>query len=250
MDPFKSCFLAFLDRGRKVFSLELILCYYWGKNLCECISYLPLVMRIFYSAWEQKLTSFRVGFGHCFFQLFLGLGKIQVMAKIFPKVLKLFLGFTFPATESFLIHLYLPVLSWTLRGAFLLEISGTFSLDSSLLSVILFCMLSCFSNVQPSVHGDYLGMNTGVGCSVLLQRIFLIQGSNLNLLCLLHWLVGSLPLVPPGKPNTFPFIKKNLKQLREYPRKMFTLFQKLLIPWLLKAPVYFFSTYGRPLGFI
>ena len=26
------------------------------------------------------------------------------------------------------------------------------------------------------------------------------QGSNLCLLCLLHWQAGSLPLVPPGKP--------------------------------------------------
>jgi len=30
--------------------------------------------------------------------------------------------------------------------------------------------------------------------------IFLTHGSNLHLFCLLHWQVGSLPLVPPGKP--------------------------------------------------
>ena len=29
------------------------------------------------------------------------------------------------------------------------------------------------------------------------------QGSNLRLLCLLHWQAGSLPLVPPGKPLSF-----------------------------------------------
>ena len=29
----------------------------------------------------------------------------------------------------------------------------------------------------------------------------LTQGSNLHLLCLLHWQAGSLPLVPPGKPS-------------------------------------------------
>ena len=34
----------------------------------------------------------------------------------------------------------------------------------------------------------------------LLQGIFPTQGSNLCLLCLLHWQVGSLPLAPPGKP--------------------------------------------------
>ena len=35
----------------------------------------------------------------------------------------------------------------------------------------------------------------------LLQGIFPTQGSKLHLLCLLHWLAGSLPLVPPGKPH-------------------------------------------------
>ena len=35
----------------------------------------------------------------------------------------------------------------------------------------------------------------------ILQGIFLTQGLNLHLLCLLCWQVGSLPLAPPGKPN-------------------------------------------------
>ena len=52
----------------------------------------------------------------------------------------------------------------------------------------------------PGGPWDSLGQNTGVGCHALLQGIFPIQGSNLCLLCLLHWQVGSLPLVPPGKP--------------------------------------------------
>ena len=52
-----------------------------------------------------------------------------------------------------------------------------------------------------SVHGDSPGKNTGVGCYVLLQGIFLTQGSNLLLSCLLRWQVGSLPLVPPGSPR-------------------------------------------------
>ena len=42
---------------------------------------------------------------------------------------------------------------------------------------------------------DSPGKNTGVGCHFLLQRIIPTQGSNLPLLCLLHWQVGSLPLV-------------------------------------------------------
>ena len=43
---------------------------------------------------------------------------------------------------------------------------------------------------------DSPGKNTRVGCHFLLQGIFLIQVSNLHLLCLLHWQMGSLPLVP------------------------------------------------------
>ena len=44
--------------------------------------------------------------------------------------------------------------------------------------------------------------NTGMGCYALLQGIFLTQGLNLHFLCLLHWQMGSLPLVPPGKPHS------------------------------------------------
>ena len=33
------------------------------------------------------------------------------------------------------------------------------------------------------------------------RESFLTQGSNLCLLCLLHWQADSLPLAPPGKPN-------------------------------------------------
>ena len=49
-----------------------------------------------------------------------------------------------------------------------------------------------------SVHG-ILQANTGVSCYALFQGIFQTQGSNLHLFCLLHWQVGSLPLVPSGK---------------------------------------------------
>ena len=40
-----------------------------------------------------------------------------------------------------------------------------------------------------------------MGCHSLLQGIFLTQGLNLHLLCLLHWQVSSLPLAQPGKPS-------------------------------------------------
>ena len=46
---------------------------------------------------------------------------------------------------------------------------------------------------------DSPGTNTGVGCHVLLQGIFLTQGSNPCLLHLVHWQAGSLPLAPPAK---------------------------------------------------
>ena len=54
--------------------------------------------------------------------------------------------------------------------------------------------------LQPSrflCSWDSPGKNTRVGCHVLLQRIFLTQGSKLHLLCLLHWQASSLLLVPP-----------------------------------------------------
>ena len=38
------------------------------------------------------------------------------------------------------------------------------------------------------------------GCHALLQEVFLTQRLNPLLLCLPHWQVGSLPLVPTGKP--------------------------------------------------
>ena len=74
------------------------------------------------------------------------------------------------------------------------------------------CALSCFSHVWlfvtpmdcsstgSSVHGDSPGKSTGVDCYALLQGTFPTQGSKLSLLCLLHWQVDSLPLMPPGKP--------------------------------------------------
>ena len=56
-----------------------------------------------------------------------------------------------------------------------------------------------YSPPGSSVHGDSPGKNTGVGCHALLQGIFPTQGLNQNLLYLLRWQLGSLPLVPPGK---------------------------------------------------
>ena len=41
---------------------------------------------------------------------------------------------------------------------------------------------------------NFPGKNTGVSFLFLLQGIFLTQGSNLQLLCLLYWQADSLPL--------------------------------------------------------
>ena len=54
-----------------------------------------------------------------------------------------------------------------------------------------------------SIFGDFPGKNTEVGCHFLLQRIFITQGLNPCLLCLLHWQANSLLLVPAGKPSTY-----------------------------------------------
>ena len=59
------------------------------------------------------------------------------------------------------------------------------------------CDLMVCSPPGSSVHG-ILQAKIGVGCHALLQGIFLTQGLNLCLLCLLHWQAGSIPLAPPG----------------------------------------------------
>ena len=83
--------------------------------------------------------------------------------------------------------------------------------QSSSLNHYILCFLSCFSHVrlfvtlwivafQAPLSMGFFIKNTGVGFHVLLQEIFPAQGLNPCPLCLLHWQVGSLPLVPPGKP--------------------------------------------------
>ena len=101
------------------------------------------------------------------------------------------------------------------RGSFLtcLEVQLPFLADTITTQmeqpVFCECMLSHFSHVQliwTAAHQAPLswcspGKNTGVGCYALLQGIFLIQGSNPDLLYILHWQAVSLPLMSPEKPN-------------------------------------------------
>ena len=69
------------------------------------------------------------------------------------------------------------------------------------------------------VHGNSPSKKTGVGCHTLLQGIFPTKGSNPHVLSLIHWQVGSLPLVPPEKPHSALVLYKygitvaNFKQL-------------------------------------
>ena len=49
---------------------------------------------------------------------------------------------------------------------------------------------------------DSPGKNTGMRCHFFLQGIFSTQGLNPRLLHVLHWQADSLPLAPPGKPET------------------------------------------------
>ena len=53
--------------------------------------------------------------------------------------------------------------------------------------------------------------NTIVGCHFLLQGIFLTQGSNPCLLCLLHWQADSLPQSHLGSPIQMNYRNSNDK---------------------------------------
>ena len=67
-----------------------------------------------------------------------------------------------------------------------------------------------------SVHGISQAKNTGVGCHLLPQGIFLTQGSNPRLL---HWQADSLPLSHQGNPNldgVHPVFGSNPQQVSQY----------------------------------
>ena len=86
------------------------------------------------------------------------------------------------------------------------------------------CMLSCFSHIwlfvtpwtvahQALCAWGSPGKNTGVGCHVLLQGISLSRDWTCISYVYLHWQVGSLPLVPPGKWTILQFILQFILQL-------------------------------------
>ena len=62
---------------------------------------------------------------------------------------------------------------------------------------------------------NFPGKKTGVGCHFQLQGIFLTQGLNLCLLCLLSWQANSLSLVPLEKPPIFLAFLQNTNSISQ-----------------------------------
>ena len=131
---------------------------------------------------------------------------LLLVPSIFPSIRvfsnELALGIQWPKYWNFIFSIspsneYSGLISFRNDWFDLLTVQGTLK---SLLQHHSTCVLSSFSHVR-LCPWDSPSKNTGVGCHALLQGIFLTQGLNLHLLCLLCWRVGSLPLAPPGKPN-------------------------------------------------
>ena len=93
---------------------------------------------------------------------------------------------------------FLPILPPSFFLFFLLK--GLFLLFSSYVVSDTFVTPWIVALQAPRPWGSP-GKNTAVGCHFLLQGIFLTQGSDTGLSCLLHWQVGSLPLASSGKPE-------------------------------------------------
>ena len=65
------------------------------------------------------------------------------------------------------------------------------------------CAQPCPALCNPWIVASQALLSTGFSrqeCWILLQGIFLTQGSNWYLLCLLHWQADSFTTEPPGKP--------------------------------------------------
>ena len=87
-------------------------------------------------------------------------------------------------------------------------------LNLSALKRVCVCVCLCVS-VHTWYHARFLwnfpSRNTGVGCHFLLEGIFLTQGLNPSLFCLLHWQVNRSPLRASLVAQTV----KNLPAMRE-----------------------------------
>ena len=79
-----------------------------------------------------------------------------------------------------------------------IQFTLTLTLSSVAQSFLTLCRPMDCSPPGSSVHG-VSQQECWSGCHCLLQGIFLTQGFNLSLWCLLHWQAGVLPLIPPEK---------------------------------------------------
>ena len=95
-----------------------------------------------------------------------------------------------------------------------------------------FCLASksCLTLCDPRLlcPWDSPGKNIGVGCHALHQGIFLTQGSNPHLFCLLHWQVGSLPLASPGQAPNLLILPDFYESLKISWRKFYILLNPLV----------------------
>ena len=89
---------------------------------------------------------------------------------------------------------------------------------------------SCLTLCDPRLLclWDCPGKNIGVGCHALHQGIFLTQGSNPHLLCLLHWQVSFLPLAPPGQAPDVLILQDFYESLKISWRKFYILLNPLV----------------------
>ena len=97
-------------------------------------------------------------------------------------------------------HDWVTELNWTELRLLLFDLLALVS------SCVVLCSVS-FHPLQPQglpgsfVHRIFQARILEWFCHFLLQGIFLAQGPNQSLLCLLNWQVNSLPVVPPKKPQ-------------------------------------------------
>ena len=112
-----------------------------------------------------------------------------------------------PMIFYLLVFYLVSMFVWFFFPLFFLHLISSFILlcsHAQLLShVQLFHELQSSRLLSPWI---FPGKHIGVGCHLLLQGIFLIQGSNLHLLCLLHWHTDSFAY-PPAKSKSTCYSK-------------------------------------------
>ena len=84
---------------------------------------------------------------------------------------------------------------------------------------------------QVPLPRDSPSKNTGVGYHFLLQGTFPTRASDLSLLHLLHWQVGSFPLAAPGKPENMEHLMNLHVSVVQLPLK------PLILPAVFKYPM-------------